>query len=287
MNIGVFVLDTGSALDPAVLARRAEELGFASFWVPEHTVIPSHYTTPWLRDPSRELPLGYSWIADPFITLSRAAGATKTIRLGTAISLLPERNPLLLAKTLATLDQQSEGRLIFGIGVGWLKEELEIMGGDYPHRGGQAMEGLRVLKELWTKDEAEYHGRYYDFPPVKVFPKPAQEPHPPIVFGGGLGRAAETVYRRIVRLGDGWLPIHYDPEVIRSGRATLDRLAREAGRDPASIQIYAMGTEGAYRDRAQIQALEDAGANHIVLWMQRTQGDEALAELEELARELL
>ena len=161
------------------------------------------------------------------------------------------------------------------------------MGGDYPHRGTQAMEGLRVLKELWTKDEVEYHGRYYDFPPVRVFPKPVQNPHPPIVFGGGVGRAADIVYRRIVRLGDGWLPIHSDPEVIRNGRTTLDRLATEAGRDPASIQIYAMGTEGAFRDRGQIRALEDAGANHVVLWMQRTQGEAALAELEELARELL
>ena len=287
MDIGVFVLDTGSAADPAVLAKRAEELGFASFWVPEHTIIPLHYTTPYRGDPNLEIPGGYYRMADPFITLSRAAGATTTIRLGTAVSLLPERNPLLLAKTIATLDQQSGGRVIYGLGVGWLKEETEIMGGDYPHRGTQAVEGIQALKELWTRDEAEYHGRYYDFPPVRLYPKPVQKPHPPIVFGGGRGPARDVVFRRIVGLSDGWLPVFAPVDTIREGRAALDKLAEERGRDPASIKIYAMGGEGRYRSQEEVRELEEAGADHVVLWMERTEGDEALAELEELAGELL
>ena len=123
-------------------------------------------------------------MADPLIALARASAVTSTIKLGTSISLVPEHNPLLNAKQIATLDRMSNGRFIYGIGAGWLKEETEIMGGNFEHRWGQSREAILAMKELWTKDEAEFHGRFYDFPPVKCSPKPLQKPHPPVYWEG-------------------------------------------------------------------------------------------------------
>ena len=283
--VGVFVLDTAASMDVAVLAKRAEELGFASFWVPEHPVIPVTTSTPYPGDRSGVIPSGYYWMADPWNTLARASGTTSSILLGTAICILPEHNPLLMSKQVATLDNLSGGRVIVGLGVGWLKEELELLGGNYERKGPQSVDNVRALKEIWTKDESEYHGEFYDFPAVKVFPKPTQKPHPPIVFGGGLTPAnSEIIFRRIVRVGDGWLPVLTNPGPIKDGRRRLDEKAKEAGRDPSSIKIYAMGREGAFRTMDDIKALEDAGADHVVLWMDNTQGEAALAELEERAR---
>ena len=152
------------------------------------------------------VPESYSHFVDPFIALARASGATTTLKLGTGITLVPERNPLLLAKEISTLDFFSGGRFLFGIGTGWHREETAIMGGDFDHRWTQAREAILVMKELWTKTEAEYHGKYYDFPPVRSYPKPAQKPHPPVILGGH----ARTVLERIVEWGDGWLPNRAD-----------------------------------------------------------------------------
>ena len=184
MKIGIFVFETAHSVDTAILAKRAEELGFESFWVPEHAVIPIKTTSPFRGSPDGVIPDSYKRIVDPFIALARAAAVTQTIKLGTGVCLVPERNPLILAKEVATLDHFSGGRFIFGIGAGWLKEETEIMGGDFSHRWTQTREAILAMKELWTKDEAEYHGKYYDFPPVRCYPKPAQKPHPPIFLGG-------------------------------------------------------------------------------------------------------
>ena len=158
MDIGIFVFESDSSLDPAVLARRAEELGFDSFWVPEHPVIPLQTSSPYPGSSDGIIPDVYGRVVDPFVALSRASAVTSPIKLGTGICLVPERNPLLLAKEIATLDLYSEGRFIFGIGAGWLKEETEIMGGDFPHRWTHTKEAILAMKELWTKDEAEYHG---------------------------------------------------------------------------------------------------------------------------------
>ena len=172
MKVGIFVFETGLSLDPAILAKRAEELGFESFWVPEHPIIPLETTSPFSGTPDGSLPEIYNRFVDPFVALARAAAVTNTIKLGTGVCLVPERNPLILAKEVATLDHFSGGRFIFGIGAGWLREETEIMGGDFDHRWAQTREAVQVMKELWTKDQAEYHGKYYDFPPVRCYPKP-------------------------------------------------------------------------------------------------------------------
>ena len=184
MKIGIFVFATEYSADPATLARKAEDLGFESFWVPEHPVLPVRTTSPFPA-PSDDgrIPDSYNRIVDPFVALSRASAVTQTIKLGTGVCLIPERNPLLLAKEVATLDHFSGGRFIFGIGAGWLKEETEIMGGDFANRWTQTWEAILAMKELWTKEEAEYHGRFYDFPPVRSFPRPVQRPHPPVLLG--------------------------------------------------------------------------------------------------------
>ena len=193
MSVGVSTPLPAYTIDPAFMAKKAEELGFESIWYAEHPAVPVESDSPFPAT-GGEIPWTYSHFTDPYIALARASGATSTIMLGTGITLVPERNPLLLAKEIASLDRFSGGRFLFGIGTGWLREETEIFGGDFEHRWTQTREALEVMKELWTKDEAEYHGKYFNFPPVKSYPKPAQQPHPPIIIGG----MARNVLRRIV-----------------------------------------------------------------------------------------
>ena len=281
MRIGVAIFPTDYSVDVAVLARRAEEMGFDSFWLPEHPVIPAVTTSPFPGSPDGNIPKVYYEAVDPFVALGRASAVTSTIKLGTGICLVPERNPLLLAKEVATLDHYSGGRFIFGIGAGWLKEESEVMGGDFAHRWTQTRESVEAMKELWTKDQAEYHGKYYDFPPVYCLPKPAQKPHPPIYLGGD----APNVFKRTVAWGDGWMPTRAaSPDVIRRGRETLDRLAREAGRDPASLHILVYFPPV---DREMLKAFEEAGAEEAVIRLATAPEREALDELERTADRFL
>ena len=282
MNVGIFVFETAYSLDTAVLAKHAEELGFESFWVPEHPVIPVTTTSPYRGSSDGVIPDTYKRIVDPFVALARASAVTTKIKLGTGICLVPEHNPLLLAKTIATLDHFSGGRFIFGIGAGWLKEETEVMGGDFPHRWTQTREAILAMKELWTRDEAEYHGQYYDFPPVLSVPKPVQKPHPPILLGG----TARQVFQRVVAWGDGWMPNRVTAEEIRRGRHALNELAGQAGRDPQSIEVLAFGFSGQFRSRVAIQELEEAGANRITIWLDQTAGEAALTEMDQIARQV-
>jgi probable F420-dependent oxidoreductase len=283
MKIGVFLLASEQSADPAVVARRAEELGFASFWVPEHPILPVHCSSRYPGTPDGSIPAAVGIIADPFVALARASAVTSTIQLGTGVCLVPERNPLLLAKAIATLDSYSGGRFLFGIGAGWLKEETEIMGGDFPHRWAQTRDAILAMKELWTKDESEYHGRYYNFPAVRCFPKPAAKPHPPVLLGG----SSKFVFKRIVEWGDGWLPTGVSLEGIQRGRATLNELAEKAGRDPLSLGIIAFGQPGQFTSKPDIQALERAGITHATIWLRRSKQQDVIIELEELAHQLL
>jgi len=284
MKIGLMVFQSDTSLDPAALAKRAEEVGFESFFVPEHVFIPVHSASAaFRRDASEGIPESYAHIVDPFMALARASAVTSTIKLGTGICLVPEHNPLLLAKEVATLDRLSGGRFIFGVGAGWLQEETEIMGGDFPHRWTQVKESVLAMKELWTKDEAEYHGRYYDFPPVRSNPKPVQKPHPPIFLGG----SAKNVFKRVVEWGDGWMPALPSLEELEQGRAKIDELAAQAGRDPSSIEIHAFGRPGQFRDREAIKGLEHAGADRVTVWLEQTEGTAALSEIDEIARLVL
>ncbi|MGE0680782.1 MAG: LLM class F420-dependent oxidoreductase [Candidatus Binatia bacterium] len=280
MKVGVFLLTSDPATDPAIIAKRAEELGFASFWVPEHPIIPKQFSTGYPGSRDGRIPEGAKRIADPFVALGRASAVTTKIQLGTGICLVPERNPLLLAKEIASLDQYSGGRFLFGIGAGWLKEETEIMGGDFTHRWTQTRDAILAMKQLWTAEESAYQGKYYNFPPVISFPKPSQKPHPPVLLGG----SSKHVFKRIVEWGDGWVPTISSVEQLRRGRATLNELAVQAGRDPQSIPIFAFGGPGQFRTREQLDELAQASAEHATIWIKSTTKAEALAELEELAR---
>jgi probable F420-dependent oxidoreductase len=258
MNVGISVPLPAYNVDVAFMARTAEQLGFESFWCAEHPFIPVHSASRFPGSADGVIPESYSHFIDPFVALARASGVTSRIKLGTGIVLVPERHPLLLAKEISTLDLFSGGRFLFGIGAGWLREETQIMGGDFDHRWSQTRESILAMKELWTKPEAEFHGKYYDFPPVRSYPKPAQKPHPPVILGGG----AKNVLQRVVAWGDGWLPNRITPDELRGSRATLDRLAKEAGRDPAAITISVHGQPA---DRDLLRRLIDAGANRVIV----------------------
>lgn len=280
MNIGTSVPLPAYNFNPATTARKAEELGFESIWYAEHPILPVHSNS-LFPSTGGPIPETYAHFADPFIALACAAGATSTIKLGTGITLVPERNPLLLAKEISCLDLFSGGRFLFGIGAGWLREETELMGGDFDHRWRQVREAILVMKELWTKDEPEYHGRYYNFPPVKSNPKPLQKPHPPVILGG----MARNVLRRVAAWGDGWLPNRVTPKQVEESRAILDTLAAEAGRKPASLTISVYGQPA---DRNLIQSFFNAGADRVVVRPDQANSDAEIAqELERVAEAVL
>jgi probable F420-dependent oxidoreductase len=258
MNVGISVPLPAYLVDVGFMARKAEELGFESFFCAEHPFIPVHTKSRFPGSEDGVIPETYSHFVDPFVALARASGTTSRIKLGTGIVLVPERNPLLLAKEVSTLDLFSGGRFLFGIGAGWLREETELMGGDFDHRWTQTRESILAMKELWTKPEAEFHGKYYNFPPVRSYPKPMQKPHPPVLLGG----SAKKVLERIVEWGDGWLPNRVTPDELRESRATLDRLAKDKGRDPSAITITVHGQPA---DRDHIKRLLDAGANRVLV----------------------
>ena len=272
MKIGISVIPTERSIDPAVLAKRAEELGFESLWVPDQPVLPVTTT--------RDVPRLWGDIVSPLIMLARASAVTSKIKLGTAVVVVTEHDIISLAKEMATLDVYSGGRFLFGIGTGSVEEEASIMGCDFPRRWTQAREAVMAMKELWTKEQSEFHGDYYDFPPVYCSPKPARKPHPPVL----LGSMTSNAFKRIVAYGDGWIPIGVTPEQVKEGRIELDRLARSAGRGPASIEISIVDVPA---DRQEIGRYEEAGADRAIVSLPTEDGRENLEELERIADAVL
>ncbi len=280
MHIGVSATASEDHGDIGLVAQKIEEVGFESMWLPEHPVIPVNHSTKYGGTPDGSIPQGMYHQANPFIALARASATTQNLKLGTGICLVTEHNPLDLAKQISTLDHYSDGRFLFGIGTGWFREESEVMGADFDHRWTQARENVLAMKELWTKEEAEFHGTYVDFPPVRCNPKPAQQPHPPVILGGN----AKNVLQRVVRWADGWMPIGISPEDIKRARAALSELAEVAGRDPNSISITVFGQPP---DKELIGQFEEAGADRVLL---RLAGDDEaglLADAEAKARTVL
>ncbi len=231
MRIGLFPFCTDYSMPIDRLAVAAEERGFDSIWLPEHTHIPANRRTPYPG--GGDLPKEYSHTLDPFVALGIAAGVTTKLKLATGICIAIEHQALTLAKTVATLDHISNGRVLLGLGAGWNREEMENHGTQYSSRFRKLEEQMAALKEIWTHDEASFHGEFENFDDVWSWPKPVQKPHPPLILGG----ETDHTLRRIVRYGDGWLPRAMKPEIVTKGMARLAQFAEEAGRDPASISV--------------------------------------------------
>jgi len=263
MKVGLDIINTSYTANPAAVARKVEEVGFESLWFGEHPFIPVSYATRYPATADGKIPPFYHQMCDPFVSLGAAAAVTKKIKLATGVCLVPERNPLFLAKEVATLDHICGGRLIFGVGAGWLREETEILGVNFSRRHLRLTECIQAMQEIWTKDEAEFHGKVIDFPPVRCEPKPVQKPYPPI----HLGTRGENGLKRVARWADGWCPVCGRPsEEMRKEVKRLRALAEEAGRDPDKIEIsiFAVVTETSPVAEI-IKQWEDIGAHRVVL----------------------
>jgi probable F420-dependent oxidoreductase len=270
MDIGFLMHATALAGDLPSLARRTEEIGCDSLWIPEHPIIPLGDITPYPFGGS--LPEHYGRWADPFVALTVAAAVTARLKLATGICLLPERETLVTAKVVASLDYYSKGRVLLGIGAGWLKEETEIMGSQYGTRWQRMREMSEAMRLLWTTDAPSYEGKQIRFPPVRSEPKPYQAGGPPFILGGHGDKALE----RIARSYDGWCPIVGDPVAFGKDVATLREMTRAAGRDPAKIIMSPfVDPEDGRISTATLKAYRDAGADRVVMFYATQSGDVA------------
>jgi len=273
MKFGVTIFPTDYSIGPAELAKAAEERGFESLFFPEHTHIPTSRRTPWPG--GAELPMEYSHSLDPFVALSAAATATEHLLVGTGVCLVIERDPITLAKEIASLDFISRGRFLFGIGAGWNLEEMENHGTNPPQRWKLMREQILAMKAIWTQDEAEFHGRFVNFDPIWSWPKPAQKPHPPVLVGGDGPHALQ----RVVEYGDGWMPITVVlQKPLSDCIAELNRLAAEAGRGPIPVSVF-----GAASRLEVIQHYAELGVERCVFWLPPAPADKVLPLLDSYA----
>jgi probable F420-dependent oxidoreductase, Rv2161c family len=269
VKFGVSIFPTDYAISMAELAPAAEQLGFESLWVAEHSHIPASRQSPWPG--GAELPKHYWHTMDPFIALTVAATASKTIRLGTGICLVIQRDPIHTAKETASVDLVSNGRFIFGIGAGWNREEMADHGTDFSTRWKLLREKVEAIRAIWTQEEAEYHGEMVDFGPMRSWPKPVQKPHPPIILGG----SGPKILERVVRYADGWMPNRGD---VIERIPELQELARAAGRGHIPVSYFPKATT------SEIERLAKAGVERCIYYVPPDGRDPALAKLEELGR---
>ncbi|PYM15088.1 MAG: LLM class F420-dependent oxidoreductase [Candidatus Rokuibacteriota bacterium] len=253
MHVGVAMFATHYAMRPDELARELEQRGFESFWVPEHTHIPASRKSPWPG--GGDLPKEYWHSYDPFIALTAAATVTTRIKLGTGICLVIERDPIVTAKEVASLDHLSGGRVLFGIGGGWNLEEMGHHGTNPKTRWRLLRERVLAMKELWTKDEAEFHGEFVNFDRSWSYPKPVQKPHPPILMGGDGART----FDRVIEFCDGWLPLGRRPADLMPRIAELRQRAKAAGRSSIPITVF-----GVRPDARALETLAAAGVDRAV-----------------------
>jgi probable F420-dependent oxidoreductase len=277
MHYGVHMFATDYAIHIAELAREAEQRGFESLFVPEHTHIPKSRRSPWPGGPN--LPQEYWHTHDPFLALAMAAAATTTLKLATGICLIIERDPIVTAKCVASLDVFSNGRFLFGIGAGWNAEEMENHGTEFKTRFSLLRERVLAMKEIWTKEEAEYHGRFVNFDPIWSYPKPAQKPHPPVLLGG---ETAHTL-QRVVDFCEGWLPRGRGGFDIAPGLADLKARAAKAGRDAKSISVTVFG---AAPDRAALDRYRDLGVTRVTFGLPSKDREAVLPLLDQYAKVL-
>jgi probable F420-dependent oxidoreductase len=270
MDIGIATFITDEGIRPDVLAAAVEERGFSSLQIAEHSHIPASRETPYPG--GGELPRIYYRTLDPFVALTAAAVATSNLKLGTGIALIQQRDVIHTAKEVASLDLVSRGRFLFGIGVGWNREEMRNHGTDPRTRGALVDEQLAALKRIWTQDEAEFHGKYVNFDPIFAWPKPVQKPHPPIYIGG-QGPAA---LKRLAEFGDGWLPhAGTPPEELRRVR----QLLADQGKTDLAISAF-----GASADEELLRGLAGGGVDEATLFLNTEPEAETLAQLDHFAK---
>ncbi|MGD0076423.1 MAG: LLM class F420-dependent oxidoreductase [Candidatus Binataceae bacterium] len=283
MKIGILAFITAATADAATVARKCEALGFESLFLPEHPVVPVNYAT---RYPTGDgtLPPAASHFGDPLIQLAFAAAATRTIKLGTGVILVPEHHPIALAKEIATLDHYSGGRFLFGIGAGWMAEETEAMGANFSKRWPITREYVAAMKTLWTEPEPSFSGEFLKFPAVHSYPKPAQKPHPPVHVGAGFGDTFQRALKDTVAMGDGWMPVGVSPEQLDKAVASLKKMCAEAGRDFNQIEISITFPVIEGDPRRAIERYREAGCHRLILASPSLAPAKAEMELESLAR---
>ncbi|UCE85047.1 MAG: LLM class F420-dependent oxidoreductase [Deltaproteobacteria bacterium] len=274
MKIGLAIHATDLAMSPIELAQEAEARGYHSLYVPEHTHIPTSRRTP---APTGEetLPDEYRRTLDPYVVLAGAAAVTRRIRLGTGIALVAQHDPIALAKQLATLDLLSQGRLVFGIGYGWNREEMENHGVDVKRRRALVREKVLAMQRLWTDEVAEFHGEFVRFEKSWAWPKPVQQPRPPILIGGAAG---PTLFAHIAEYADGWLPI--GGAGLKVALPELYRAMEARGRDPATLTIAPMGV---VPDAAKLEYYASIGVTEAILRVPSAGRDKVLAALDAYA----
>lgn len=276
MHIGASLFFTDYSIGPVALGKALEERGIESLWAPEHSHIPTSRRSPFPQ--GGDLPKKYYDVMDPFVTLAAAAAATERLRIGTGICLVIQRDPIQTAKSVATIDQLSGGRFLFGIGAGWNAEEMADHGTNFKTRMSLMKERVEAMREIWTKDKASYSGRFVEFPEMMTWPKPVQKPYPPVLMGGAFPHGG----RRAIEYCDGWLPHAKRPNY---GEA-LDifpqfrQMAAEAGREPDSIPITVYGVA---EDGDTLKRYRDAGTERCVLTLPAAGAEEVLPVLDRIA----
>jgi probable F420-dependent oxidoreductase len=273
MDFGAAMFFTDYAMLPGELAQALEARGFESVWAPEHSHIPSARRTPF---PSGgELPKKYYDVMDPFVSLTAAAAATKTLKLGTGVCLVIQRDTIQTAKLVASLDQVSGGRFLFGIGGGWNRDEIESHGTEFKSRFKKMREQIEAMKEIWTQAEPEYHGDIVEVVKMRTWPKPVQKPHPPVIVGGAFPYGA----RRAAAYGDGWIPHLSRPqyEDVTTFLSQFRQMASVAGRDPARLPVTLWG---ASEDRDRLSRYRDQGVARVVVSLDSAKADAILPVLD-------
>ena len=258
MHFGAAMFFTDYAMAPGELGRALEERGFESVWAPEHSHIPVSRASPFPN--GGELPKQYYDVMDPFVTLSVAAAATRTLKVGTGVCLVQQRDPIQTAKLVASIDQVSAGRFLFGVGSGWNAEEMADHGTPFRSRHKIARERIEAMKVIWTETKAEYHGEFVNFDPMMAWPKPVQKPHPPIIVGGAFPYGA----RRAIRYGNGWVPHASRPEYgdVSDFLPQFHQMVDEAGRDPASLPLTMFRI---VEDLDRLRHYRDIGISRVVI----------------------
>jgi probable F420-dependent oxidoreductase len=254
MQFGGAMFFTDYSMSAMELARALEERGFESVWAPEHSHIPLSRKTPFPG--GGDLPKQYYDAMDPFVVLAAASQVTKTIKLGTGVLLVQQRDAIQTAKLVASIDQVSQGRFLFGVGGGWNQDEMENHGTDYSTRFKRMRESIEAMKEIWTKPESAYHGEFVHFDPMIARPKPVRQPYPPIHVGGAFPHGA----RRAIRYGDGWIPTAGRGDIAEA-LPKFREMAQEAGRDPASIEVTLFGLG---EDLDRVKRFAEMGVARVV-----------------------